>query len=250
MICKTCNHEIGPEELKCPHCGAENPFALTHQQNMEQFRKDYAKTRTEVISSAQKTGGLAKKAAVLIALIIGCIIMRLISSYNYADHNPEDAVRKESLKNAAKYASEADGYLSRGEYTEYMSFLYAHELQYSAPEELDHLRSVTYVAEDYYNCIKLMEEIVLRSTDPEYFDGLDTDIRNFCMYLNGFYEVYEAQKSIEKDEKYLAYIDDMEVELKAAMRTYFSMDENALEEFISLSEAKKALKLEEVFRHE
>ena len=35
MICEKCKHEIGPEELKCPYCGADNPFALQHVQNME-----------------------------------------------------------------------------------------------------------------------------------------------------------------------------------------------------------------------
>ena len=40
MICKECRHEIGPEELKCPYCGADNPFALQHKQNMKKFKKE------------------------------------------------------------------------------------------------------------------------------------------------------------------------------------------------------------------
>jgi hypothetical protein len=250
MICKNCKHEIGPEDQRCPKCGAENPFATKHRQNMKQFKASYDKTKEDVIDSAQKTGKLAKKAAILIVLIIGCIIMSLISSYNYTDRDPDEAVRRDAEKNADTYAEQADEFLKRGEYTELISFLYAHELMNFPPEEFKDLRRVTYVAGEYYECIKLMEEIILRSDDPEYFDGLDTDIRNFCMYLDSFYEVLEAQKPGEKNEEYLAYIMDMEAELKAAMRTYFAMNDEELEEFLTFSEAQKAVRLEEVLRHE
>ena len=57
-------------------------------------------------------------------------------------------------------------------------------------------------------------------------------------------------KEQEKDEVYLSYILDMENELKAAMRTYFSMDDAELTQFLSLSKAKKAVKLEEILRNE
>ena len=250
MICEKCNREIGPEELTCPYCGHENPFAAKHSQNMKQFKRTYQKTKDEVLDSAKNTSELAKKAAILIVLVIGCIIMSVISSYNYSDHDPDEEIRRDAEKNAAIYVSQAQDYLKRGEYTEYMSFLYAHELQNFPPQEFDHLRHVNYVVSEYYECIRHMEEIVLRSDDPEYFDGLDSDIKIFCMYANGFYEVYEVQKEGEKNKEYLACIEDMKTELEAAMRTYFSMNDDELREFIAASEAQKAVKLEEIFRHE
>ena len=250
MICEKCKHEIGPEELKCPYCGADNPFALQHVQNMEQFGQRYEETRSDVVGSAKKTGELAKKAAILAVLIIGIIITNLITNYNYADHDPEDAIRREAEKNAEAYAEEFDGFLERGEYTEGVSFLYAHELMNFQPEEFARFRSVTYVANEYYECIKLMEEMILRSTDEDYYDGLDTDIRNFCMYLESFYKVLEAQGESEKHEKYLIYIEDIGVELNAAMKTYFNMDDDGLDEFLAMSQAQKAVRLEEVLRNE
>lgn len=250
MICENCKHEIGPEELKCPHCGADNPFALQHVQNMQQFNGQYVDTRNEVIGSAKKTGELAKKAVILVVLIIGIIITNLISNYNYADHDPEDAIRREAEKNATAYAELYEGFLERGEYTEGVSFLYAHELMNFPPEEFSEFQHVTNVAREYYECIQLMEEMILRSTDEDYYDGLDTDIRNFCMYLESFYDVLEVQKQSEKNEKYLAYINDIGTELEAAMRTYFDMDEAELDELIAMSQAQKAVKIEEVLRHE
>ena len=250
MICNKCKHEVGPEELKCPYCGADNPFAVQHEQNMKQFKKEYEDTEKEVSAFAKAVEGLGKKAAILVALLIGIIFALVLSSVNYADPDEEKEVRRDAQKNADVYAREADGFLERGEYVEFVSFLYAHELMNFPPEEFDRFRSVQYVAKDYYECIELMEEMILRSDDPEYYDGLDTDIRNFCMYVDSFYEVLEAQKDVEKNEVYLAYILDMDKELRAAMQTYFSMDEAGVQEFTDMSRAQKAVKLQEVLRDE
>ena len=54
----------------------------------------------------------------------------------------------------------------------------------------------------------------------------------------------------EKDEKYRAYFADMEKELRMVLRTYFDLDEEELEELLSLSRAQKAVRLEEILRHE
>jgi hypothetical protein len=42
----------------------------------------------------------------------------------------------------------------------------------------------------------------------------------------------------------------MDDQLRAAMRTYFSMDEQGLQDFLNMSRAQKAVKLSEVLRHE
>lgn len=250
MICENCKHEIGPEDLKCPNCGADNPFAVKHAENMKNYGKAYGKTTQEVIAEAKKTGGLAKRAAILVVLVIACIVVNLISSLAYAEVDEEEIARADALKNAATYAEEADGFLERGEYVEYVSFLYAHELMNFPPEKFARFKKVTYVAREYYECITEMEEMILRSPDPDVYDELDTNITNFCRSVEGFYEVYHVQKDGEKDPVYAAYMEDIENELRAAMRVYFSMDEEELEEFLSLSQAKKGVKLEEVLRHE
>ncbi len=250
MICEKCKHEVGPEELKCPYCGTVNPFAVQHEQNMHRFKKEYETTEKEVSAFRKAVEGSGKKAAILLALLIGIIVMRVITSINYADPDVEKSVRRDAKKNAVSYAGEADRLLASGEYVEYVSFLYAHELMNFPPDEFERFHNVHYVAAEYYECIVLMEEMVLRSDDPEYYDGLDTDIKNFCMYVEGFYEVLEARKSSEKDEKYLAYMLDMDSELHAAMRAAFSMDENGVQEFLDMSRAQKAVKLREVLRDE
>ena len=250
MICQNCRHEIGPEDLKCPYCGADNPFAIQHEKNMRGFDKKYADTEKELTGFAKATEGLGKKAAVLIVLIIGIIVTSVISSINYADPDEDKAAMRDSKKNASAYAEEADGFLERGEYMEYVSFLYAHELMHFPPEEFERFSKVRYVAGDYYECMLELEEMILRSDDPDYFDGLDTDIEIFCNQLKDYLEVYEVQANSEKDEKYLGYMKDMDSELRAAMRVYFAMNEDELKEFMDMSQAKKAVRIREVLRNE
>ena len=157
MRCKKCGHEIGPEELRCPYCGAENSYAVQHQKNMKRFNRDYKKTRNEVISSAQNTRGLATRAAILIVLIIVCIIMTIVTSLNYVDPDPREANRRDAERHVDEYVSEAEEFLKRGEYTEFVSFMYAHNLHNFAWDKADHLVSVNYVAQEYYECIEHMD---------------------------------------------------------------------------------------------
>ena len=284
ILCKTCGAEYDASLVRCPFCGTayapaeeseymdkledtridlsrrignndtrfvnEVEESYKHERNMHLFRRRYEDTEKEVSKFALAVEGLGKKAAVLVGLLIGIIVMLIMTSVNYADPDEEKKARRDAEKNAAAYAEEADGLLERGEYVEFVSFLYAHELMNFPPEEFNRFRSVSYVAKEYYECIGLMEEMILRSDDPDYFDGLDTDIKNFCMYVDGFYEVFEAQKSSEKNEVYLSYIMDMDTELRAAMRTYFDMDDEGVRDFLDLSRAQKAVRIREVLRHE
>ena len=241
------SRRIGNDDTRYVNETEEN---YKHDLNMHRFQKRYEDTEKEVSKFALAVEGLGKKAAILVGLIIGIIFMVITTSINYADPDEDKEARRDGVKNAAAYAEEADGLLESGQYVEYASFLYAHELMNFPPEEFERFRSVSYVAKEYYECISLMEEMILRSDDPDYFDGLDTDIMNFCMYVDGFYEVFEAQKSSEKNEVYMAYIMDMDNELRAAMRTYFAMDDKGVQDFIDMSRAQKAVKIREVLRHE
>jgi len=248
IICASCGAEFDADQVRCPYCGTA--YAPAEKEEYDEKIEELSKSERKDIRSAKRYRGLGRRAAILIALVIGIIVMSVVSSYNYADHDNEEAVRRDSEKNAVTYATEMDAYLERGDYVECVSFMYAHEIWTAYSTEYDRFRCVKHVARCYYECIHHMERIVLRSTDGEYFDKLDTDISNFCMYLDEFYKVFEAQRESEKDPKYLAYMEDMEEELKIAMKAYFDMDDAEVSEFLDLSQAKKGVRLEEVFGRE
>lgn len=250
MICKHCHHEIGPEDLKCPFCGEENPFAKRHQENMKAFDRKYKKTRREVLAYAGRVKGLGKKAAVLTVLLLGIIVMIIIASVNYAEPNTDGDVENDAIRHAKKYCGQIETFLENGEYMECMSFMYSHGIQNSSAEAYKKYRQIKYAAQYYYECIQYMEMMIFRSPDPDYFDSLDQSINGFSGYLEEFYSTLENMKAQEKNEKYLACLEDMDQELKLAMKIYFHMDDKELEEFLKLSQAKRAVRIEEVFSDE
>ena len=238
MTCRNCKHEIAPSEIKCPICGAENPFGIEHAKKMKKHEAAFSKTENAVAASTHMAKAVGTRAAILVVLLIAILVMRIVANKNYSDPHPEIEVQKDAVKNAAVYAQQMDEYLKKG------------DIGLVQAPEYENLFPIRSVAEDYYHCIRELEEMILRSTDPDYFDGLDTDIRNFCMYLESFLTNAENMKSRKQNEEYPGYMDQMAEEMKVALKTYFAMDDERLEEFLKLSEAKKAVELERILRHE
>lgn len=247
MKCKKCGGNIGIDEIRCPYCGEENPFAMQHEQNMEQYKERFDETGEEVVDSAKETERMAKKGGIIVVLIVVIIIMTIVASFNYVDIDDRDDIKKEAKMDPDDHIAEIDAFLEKGEYMECVSYMYANDIMSAGADEYHDLRGVKYVASDYYECMKLMEKMIYRSDDEDYFDNLDTYIRSFSMHINSFYETYEVWIDSKGSEKYRAYMEDMEYELKAAMSVYFKMNDEELNEFLSLSEANKAVRLEEVF---
>ena len=250
MTCRNCKHEIAPSEIKCPICGAENPFGIEHAKNMKKHEAAFSKTEKDVAASTGMVIAVGTRAAILIVLLIGILLMAEIGNRNYEDPHPEIEVQEDAVKNAAVYAEQMDDLLKNGQYFDFMCFVFAHDIAMVDAPEYDGLFPIRSVANDYYQCIRGLEEMILRSTDPEYFDGLDTDISNFCMYLESFLTNAENMKSRKQKEEYPRYMDEMLQEMKAALKTYLAMDDAALEEFLEQSKAQKAVELERILRHE
>ncbi len=250
MKCEKCGRQIGIEDLKCPHCGADNPFAGMHDQNMKQYKKRYGKTAGEVLDSAKDTGRLGKKAAVIVVLILAIIVMMAVASYNYADHDNSEALKKEANKNPGENIEIIDALLEDGDYMECRSFIYSKSIMSYDADEYDALHGFAYVLDSYGECIEEFEELIccLGGEDHGgYFDSYNT---YFCRDLDSFYEVYETWVDSDRCAKYRDYMVDMEYELKVAVMVYLGMNEEEFNDFMTLSEAQKSVKIEEVLDHE
>jgi hypothetical protein len=250
--CGSCGAEFPAAQVRCPYCGTADKAAA---ENEYKGRVDDARRELEdnkkALGEAKRLEGLGLRAAILAVLIIGILIMLVITSVNFSDTDNDESKRRDAVKNYAEYSRIMDDYLSEGDYMEYVSFLYSHEIASIGPgTDYSKYTCVNFTALDYYECIEFMEEIIFRSTDGEYYDKLDSNIKLLCMSVNDFYATWENMRKQEKDEKYLSCINDMETELRAALKTYFDMDDDQLEEFLSLSEAQKGIRLEEVLKHE
>ena len=246
MRCENCKREIGIEELKCPYCGADNPFAEKHEQNMQEYKKRYDKTGRDVIDSAKKTGKLSKKASVIVVLILAIIVMMMIAANNYADHDYSEKEKKEANKNPEENMAIIDSLLENGEYTECDSFIRSHSIMDYDAEEYNDLHGFAYLLDDYTECIQYFEQLICCAYGEDYWDYIDLYNSHFCTYIDSFYEAYETRLDSPSCAKYREEMIDMEYDLRTAMMVYFNMTEEDVEEFISLSEGQKMVKLEEI----
>lgn len=249
MKCANCGRKIGIEDKVCPYCNQVNKLAEQHAENSKQYDKRFQKTQGEVLDSAKKMEGLGIRAIILAVLVIGILIMSVVSSLNYADPDTDKIKEADAKKNAVEYAKLMDEYLEQGDYLGFKSFVYSHKISFWDPP-YDQFVSVNYCAQNYYECVRHMESIILRSDDPDYHDDLDLNISHVSMYLREFWDVYAVQMKREKNETYRAYIEDMDQDIRAMLRTYLQMSEEEVDAFTDLTEAKMAVRLEEVLKHE
>lgn len=246
MKCKKCGRTIGVEDKLCPYCQTVNDLAAAHEQNIKEFDKEFSKTQSEVTGSAQKLEGLGIRAVILAVLVTAILVMHFVTKRNY--HGPDmDAIRsRDAQTHREEYKKELDGYLESGEYLDYIAFIHAHGI-YLSDEGYEDLRHINYVASDYYECIRHMQGIIYQTTDKEYWNSMDLQISHFSMYLEGFMETYKVQAEAEKNSTYKAYMEDMYQNLRYLLKAYMKLDDAGVDEFLELSKAKMAVRLEEVF---
>ena len=249
MKCTNCGRKIGIEDKVCPYCNAVNQLAAQHSANMAQYDKKFKKTQRDVEGSAKRMEGLGNRAAILAVLMIGILITMFVAALNYADTDTREDRKADAKRHKKEYAAEMGRYLEQGEYQDYVAFVHSHGVDFWE-EPYKSFRSVNYCADYYYDCIRHMESIILRSTDPDYWDSTDVNISHACTYISAFQETYKAQRKSEKNGTYLAYMDDMEQNLRAMLRTYLGMDDGEVDSFLDLSEAKMAVRMEEIIKHE
>ena len=249
MKCKKCGRTIGVEDKLCPYCGTVNDLAAAHERNIKEFDKEFTKTQKEVAGSAKNLEGIGKRALILAILVVAMLVMHFVSRRNYVGPD-EDAIRsRDAQTHCEEYKKEMEGYLKRGEYLDYIAFIHAHGIYLSGAGYED-FKHINYVASDYYECIRHMQGIVYQTTDKDYWNSMEQQISSFSMYLEGFMETYKVQAEAEKNSTYKAYIEDMYQDLRALLKAYVKLDDAGVDEFLELSDAKMAVRLEEVFADE
>ena len=53
MKCPNCGSNLTIDDEVCSFCGVANPHARTHREEMRRFKKDYDRTKSEVILCIQ-----------------------------------------------------------------------------------------------------------------------------------------------------------------------------------------------------
>lgn len=246
MICNKCGRQIGIEDKMCPYCGTENEFALKHDKNMRSYGGKFDSTSKNVIDTAKRTGKFGTKAVIMVILILVIVATRIVSSYNYADPDDgEDKKRAKLAKNTTENIAQIDDLLEKGQYVEAYEYMKEHGVLDSDAAAYKELDCIRYLSDDYCKCIEYLEEMAYCSPDPDCFDNFESYSYGFSLYVDNVFNGCKSWKESDSNGKYIKYVYGMETQLRDAMKVYLGMDDQDIEEFLELSEAKRGVKLEE-----
>lgn len=243
MRCRACNAPLSIENEQCPFCGTPNPHALEHRQDMKRFTGDFLRTRASVL---RMTGENAEKST---RIIIVCImLLATLLSYLFCSNAWDISYyfhRWKAAANSSAYTKQLQAYEADEDYLALAAFYSANSLyNIEAYDEFAYVREAASSYQTiYYYSISLLEE---ERWENEHRDTL----KYLCNSLDDFYELLSrehyswytqagAYRPIHQQS-----VSRIEEKIEGILRFCFSLSEEDLEDFRTMSAAEKRVLLE------
>lgn len=248
MKCEFCAGNISIEDVRCPHCDAENPYYKAHRADMDTFKRQFNETQKNVVENSKRFNRKTLNITVisiLVALIaIAFLILINMDQINYKreqDYNNRHA--SETAAIIGKY-EDAHDYLKIAEYyRNHPVYLYKNN-------PMTEYREVIDVAQNYaYIHSQIMQMIFSNgrnrvASDYSSYIGRQLDM----MYDDRYGTRYERDKDEPYySEKHLASIDEMIDQTELLFRVYLGFTKEETDELKSMTSAKRSVLLEEKF---
>lgn len=242
MKCPHCGSPIRLEDKYCSYCGLPNDLAAQHQKDMNQYRKKFNQTRSEVLKSTRRT---REKIASFVVLAV--MILLIIGSYQVEEHawdvenwltRRQIQLHKNEYITALDQIIEDQDPLQLGTYFEQHSLYLDHDFHgyYAVKNVSDYYESVfRYAAEQL--------------TDDEDSDA-DSRARALRYLANSLSEIFQVEENYDYDtELYfsgnrLDYVHAVQDDTKALLITYFGLTPEEADSFADLSAARQYTLLE------
>ncbi len=244
MKCPYCGGEVGLEERLCPYCGRPNDQAQRHHQDMAHFKRKFAATEAAVVGTAERYAQAVPRIAVILLMLIASIAMWVVSANLYS--YPESTRRRAAEKNPQPVIEKLEGYLADRDYMSFSSYFEYNDLRtYDTPfEAYSELRWCA----SYYQEFMLRAENLFLQGDRENWIKYSAsyDVQRFCQALDDFLEYADRAEQECENEDRLACLKDMRSNVTDVLKVYLGVGEDEMENFLALSENRKAARLEEV----
>ncbi len=247
MKCKYCGAEVGLEENFCSYCGQPNDQAIRHSRDMASFHRRYAATEAAVVSKANRYSQVILRAVLILVMLIATVVMAAVTENAYS--LPEAMRRREAEKHPEQTCAVLDAYLESGDYRGFSSYITYNGIRpYGTVFEA--YTNLYWCADDYSGFVLQMEKLFLQANRDDWLKySASSDIRWLCQSLDDFLDSYDGAQRNEESELYLTYIEDMRQTIGQMLHVYLGLDEQELAEFLTLSENRKAVYVEEVLLH-
>ena len=246
MKCQSCNAPLSIEDEKCPYCGAPNPEAIKHRQEMRMFSGEFQKTRSSVLKTSSEHAGKSMRIVILCVMTVLLILSFLFVGFSW---DIASAMTKwQASANREKYCALLDEYETSGDFLSFAA-LYDEKSLYrvDAFEEYRHVYTASSNYQSIFGYIStLLEE---EHWEDEHEDALEY----LCESLEYYYEYIEREpyefyfESGAYDQRHLDAVSRITEKIEALLQMTFSMTEEEMILFRNYSSAEKQVFIERRF---
>lgn len=247
MTCKHCGGELGPEDVRCPHCNRKNTFAAIHRASMKHYQAAYVETKEQV--QRKNTAFQTRTLWILLAALLcgGFLFWMLWGAFR--DDRQQAVVNAGNRKNYDGIVAQMETYLTAGDYSGLT--------RYSQEKELLDDKGVfkayypiLYAARFYANVERDLEtdrEHYQDETDSsmDYLEILCSDLDSFydATYLNDYEEIEGAV-----NEENQAILENMKDDMSALLQEKLGISTETTADFEELTGAGREQILREELR--
>ncbi len=239
MKCDKCGGNLTLEDVVCPHCDAVNEHAIQHIRDMKRYEKEFSGTKNDVYSVTKNYTGITIRIVIIAVLLIMTVICGLVSGNAYSIKR--QVVQNETNKNIRACKMQINEYLENRDY--YALAVYFDEKHIETYEpEFEEYNVIEFAVNQY----KYFYSSLMRTMKP-YDEDLSEEFTNMARYLSDFYEVYDKESyrymgDSEMNKKAIAGIEE---QLHALLQAYCGLSKEDILELPTMTEAKRALVIEE-----
>ena len=235
--CKNCGAPLTLEDAVCPHCGTPNPEAKEHLEKLAKLDRDFRKTKTEVAEEVRKSKSGYGVLVILVMVLLANLFMIPLHAATY------DIAEKivASKMGSAMIRETMDELLEEGEYIEMAVFNDKYQLSY---QEYGDYNRIAFLAE-YYN------RLISNVTDYLYGkDPYNDPLVSACQNIKDFVSEYEYSGRYIDDRKMMKYIEDLNKEFEAYIRTYLKLTDEDIAGINDMSNSELLLRISERMAYE
>lgn len=242
MRCKHCGGDISLETAFCPYCGQPNEHAQQHVREMKKFRRSYENTKSGVHNTVKNRTGISVRVAIIAVLIVLSVLLLIVGGKAYSIRRAW--IQNRTEKNAGQMMQTMDALLEAEEFSAFSAFCEENYIE-SYGGTFESYAPVIWAAGTYCYVYGDIMSVLMPAEwqEPEQtVESLSDNLELFYDALNmEKYEYYEGADN-EQNRKALAAMDE---NVTMLLEAYFGLSHEEAESLKTMSEARRALMLEE-----
>lgn len=242
MKCPYCGGNLSLEDETCPHCGRLNEQALQHVKDMKHYKGEFEHTKKHVYIATNRYTRVVVRVVIIAVLFFIIIVLYNLGANSYAIVH--SIGQYQSKRHAAEYMEQLDQYIEEENFAAFTVFCNEHKID-CYEEPYTSYVPIKQTAQSYFN----LYEDIMQLVCPTEYQEQSREIEQMTESLDYFYscmdmERYEYYEGADSESN-RNVLETMEHNVVLLLQTYFHISEEEAEQLKELSQAKRAVLIEE-----